>query len=512
MVGQSLNRRGVRPIESDMNARSWRWYLLLGGLAALPVVAIPDSWWYTAWYDLLGLSSVVAILVGARVNRTRTRATWRWLAAGQLLFVAGDLLFDLNERVWATDQFPSVADAFYLAGYLPLTIGLVLLIRARTPGRDVASLIDATIIATGLGLLSWVFLIKPAATDSTLTILGRVTSIAYPTADVLLLALLARLLIGAGVHNAAFRLLAGSLVIMLVGDVGFAVLAQYDAFTPNNVINITWLLAYVLFGAAALHPSMATLSNRAIDRPRRLTRKRLSLLSGVSLIAPVLLLGQAYGRSGIDATAIGIGAIVLFLLVVARMYGLIRQVEEQAARLETLAQHDPLTGAANRRAWDHSLPVEIDRARRMGTPLALAVLDLDHFKQFNDEYGHQAGDQLLKSATAVWQTLLRPSDLLARLGGEEFAVLLPTATMEQAMEVVDRLREATPLAQSFSAGVALWDGDETSDQIVARADYALYQAKRDGRNKVLPAGTQARRGRGDLPRKVRVTAADRPTP
>jgi diguanylate cyclase (GGDEF)-like protein len=328
---------------------------------------------------------------------------------------------------------------------------------------------------------------KPVATDSTLTVVGRVIAVAYPAADVLLLALVARLLVGAGVHNTAFRLLAGSLSVMLVGDVGFAVLAQADAFTPNNAINTTWLLAYVLFGAAALHPSMTALSQRAPERPRRLTRRRLSLLTGVSLVAPILLLAQAWGRDGIDAAAIGIGSIALFLLVVARMAGLIRQVEQQAAQLEKLAERDPLTGAANRRAWDRTLPVEMDRARRAGTPLAVALLDLDHFKRFNDQYGHQAGDQLLKIATAAWQSLLRSSDLLARYGGEEFAVLLPSSTLGQAVEVVGRLLAVTPLAQTFSAGVALWHGDETSDQIVARADQALYQAKEAGRNQVLAA-------------------------
>ena len=129
----------------------------------------------------------------------------------------------------------------------------------------------------------------------------------------------------------------------------------------------------------------------------------------------------------------------------------------------------------------------MDRARRAGTPLAVALLDLDHFKRFNDQYGHQAGDQLLKIATAAWQSLLRSSDLLARYGGEEFAVLLPSSTLGQAVEVVGRLLAVTPLAQTFSAGVALWHGDETSDQIVARADQALYQAKEAGRNQVLAA-------------------------
>jgi diguanylate cyclase (GGDEF)-like protein len=495
-----------------MRMPSWRWYLAVGAPAATAIVAIPDSWWYTAWYDTIGLSAVAAILVGVRRNRPRWRLTWWLLAAGQLLFVAGDLLFDLHERLWHTDAFPSAADGFYLSGYLPLTAGLLLLIRARSPGRDRASLIDATIIATGLGLLSWVFLMKPAATDSSLGLVGRVISVAYPAADVLLLALVARLVVGAGARNTAFRLLAGSILIMLAGDVGFAVLSYADAFTPNNAVNITWLLAYVLFGAAALHPSMAALSERAMERPRRLTRRRLSLLTGVSLVAPVLLLGQAWGRDGIDAAAIGIGSIALFLLVVARMAGLIRQVEQQAAQLETLAQHDPLTGAANRRAWDRALPVEMDRARRGRTPLAVALLDLDHFKRFNDTYGHQAGDQLLRGATEAWRSLLRSTDLLARYGGEEFAVLLPSSTLGEAVEVLDRLRVATPLAQTFSAGVALWHGDETSDQLIARADTALYQAKQAGRNQVLaadPAPVGSRHDQ-DPARTARLAAADRP--
>jgi Diguanylate cyclase, GGDEF domain len=100
---------------------------------------------------------------------------------------------------------------------------------------------------------------------------------------------------------------------------------------------------------------------------------------------------------------------------------------------------------------------------------------------------------LLKSATATWQAMLRPSDLLARIGGEEFGLVLPTASMEQAVEIVDRLRTATPLAQAFSAGVALWDGDETSDQVVARADHGLYRAKQAGQNQVV-APTPGRSG------------------
>ena len=121
----------------------------------------------------------------------------------------------------------------------------------------------------------------------------------------------------------------------------------------------------------------------------------------------------------------------------------------------------------------------------------LSVYDLDRFKLFNDTYGHPAGDRLLKSAAAAWQDRLRSVDYLARYGGEEFIVLLPSADSAQAVAVIDRLREGTPLGQTFSSGVATWDGTETSDELVARADTGLYAAKENGRNRIEVAADRA---------------------
>jgi diguanylate cyclase (GGDEF)-like protein len=115
----------------------------------------------------------------------------------------------------------------------------------------------------------------------------------------------------------------------------------------------------------------------------------------------------------------------------------------------------------------------------------VAILDLDNFKDFNDRYGHQAGDQLLKSATGAWSRMLRTTDLLCRYGGEEFTVLLPAASTDQAVEVLERLRAVTPQSQTFSVGLAGWDGQEVSDELVARADRALYAAKAAGRDRVI---------------------------
>jgi diguanylate cyclase (GGDEF)-like protein len=181
----------------------------------------------------------------------------------------------------------------------------------------------------------------------------------------------------------------------------------------------------------------------------------------------------------------------MFLLVVARMTMLVHQVhsqavvlEEQTDRLREVAQQDPLTGLPNRRAWNAALPPALQRAARDGAPLTLAVLDLDHFKNFNDTHGHQAGDRLLKEAAAVWVANLRTVDLVARYGGEEFVALLPGATVAEATELLDRLRPLTPMGCTFSAGVATWDGAESADDLVARADRALYRAKGAGRDRI----------------------------
>jgi diguanylate cyclase (GGDEF)-like protein len=117
----------------------------------------------------------------------------------------------------------------------------------------------------------------------------------------------------------------------------------------------------------------------------------------------------------------------------------------------------------------------------------VAMLDLDRFKQYNDERGHQAGDRLLKQMSAAWREMLRPSDMLARYGGEEFSLVLPNCPLEKGVEVVERLREYTVAGQTCSAGIAVWDGDEPPESLVQRADAALYEAKNTGRDRSVAA-------------------------
>jgi diguanylate cyclase (GGDEF)-like protein len=155
------------------------------------------------------------------------------------------------------------------------------------------------------------------------------------------------------------------------------------------------------------------------------------------------------------------------------------------ARLEAMARTDDLTGLPNRRAWQEELPREVSRARRSEQDLCVAMLDLDHFKRFNDERGHQAGDRFLKTAAGAWSNVLRETDLLARYGGEEFALALPDCPPAKALAVVERIRHVTPDGETLSAGVAFWNGEESADDLLGRADAALYEAKARGRNQAV---------------------------
>jgi diguanylate cyclase (GGDEF)-like protein/PAS domain S-box-containing protein len=178
-------------------------------------------------------------------------------------------------------------------------------------------------------------------------------------------------------------------------------------------------------------------------------------------------------------------------------HGFLRDITErklleaqQAEMLEAAKQSariDVLTALPNRRGWDEALGRELSRARRDKVALCMALIDLDHFKDFNDTNGHQAGDRLLRRAASAWKLAVRQYDLIARYGGEEFSVLLPACELDQAIEVIERLREVTPEGQTVSAGVAEWNGYESADALIDRTDLALYNAKRDGRDRSTAA-------------------------
>jgi len=235
----------------------WRSYLGAGALAACVVLMLPAAP-RAVLLIVVSASAALAIVVGTVRHRPAARAAWWLVAAGQGFFALGDVLFSVNDLILHIEPFPSLADALYLAGYPVLAGGLALLVRRRSTTRDRPALLDAAIIASGFGLISWVLVMVPYFRDPELTLLELLVSLAYPVGDALLLALAAALAVAAGRRVLAYWLLVGNLVVTLVTDTAFSVLALRGADTGPT--DVGYVVAYVLLGAAALHPSMVGLS------------------------------------------------------------------------------------------------------------------------------------------------------------------------------------------------------------------------------------------------------------
>ncbi len=172
-----------------------------------------------------------------------------------------------------------------------------------------------------------------------------------------------------------------------------------------------------------------------------------------------------------------------------------RQLEDMLTRVENLAIMDPLTGLFNRRRFETILANEFKRAARYQSPLSCLMIDLDHFKSVNDTFGHQTGDTILKAAAHVIQTAVREVDTPARWGGEEFVVLSPNTTVENARRLAERIRSAFEAhafsgieGQRVTVSIGIAGTPEPSidsqDKLIHAADVALYEAKKNGRNRI----------------------------
>jgi diguanylate cyclase (GGDEF)-like protein/PAS domain S-box-containing protein len=321
----------IRLPGTDWRSRVWLVYLFVGGLLTAGYLWFPPLQASGPLINLLGLSSSVAIGVGIYLHRPRARAAWLLLLLGQFLFFAGDLYtYSYPKLLGAEVEFPSLGDAIYLTVYPALVAGLLILVRRRNPHGDRAGVIDSLILTVGIALLSWVFLVAPNIHLSGLTLLEKAVSAAYPLGDILLLAAAIRLAVDQGKRAPAFYLLVASIVSLLAVDSAYTYALLTEAYNHQLSYDVGWIAYYLLWGAAALHPSMRTLEEPALDPRTRLTRMRLTLLAGACLVAPFIRIWQAMGDT--DRLVLIAASAVLFLLVVSRMAGLVRQEERTASR------------------------------------------------------------------------------------------------------------------------------------------------------------------------------------
>jgi diguanylate cyclase (GGDEF)-like protein len=473
--------------------------LLLALVAVYPLV--PSGAGRSALYDAIGALSIGFGWLGLRARGPDDRSSWLLILGGFLGWVIGDALSTLEQDSWHLTYYPLPSDAVYLTSYVVLGAGLLALVRGRHTRHDLSVALDAAIIASGTAVVGGVFVLAPIAEDSTLTVLGKAVSAAYVLADVAMIAILVRLRAGPGARSPAFRLLAGALAVTLLGDIVYNFTVVHTGDTGSLAWDdMLWLSGYLLVAAACWSSSAQPVTRpRPTGRQRPSTRAHLAALAAGLSLPPVTLLLNGLQSGPVRWPIIGAGGMVLSGLAVLRVSGLLRVVQEQAVQLAALADSDALTGAPNRRTWDHELSHACQVARETGAPLCVGLIDLDNFKAFNDTHGHQAGDVLLREVVACWNDLLADGELLARYGGEEFAVLLPGRTAVQGRIRLDQLRRATPARQTFSAGVATYDTSLEPATVVAAADEAMYDAKRSGRNRVCLAEGAAAHGRLPTP-------------
>jgi diguanylate cyclase (GGDEF)-like protein/PAS domain S-box-containing protein len=321
-----------------MKRRAWLLYLLAGALLTLGWEFVPGMKQGVV-FNLIAISSPVAIVIAVRMWKPERKLPWHLFALGQTFFVIGDVItYNYDKFFGGADlPYPSIGDFFYLAVYPCLVAGVLMLVRRRNPGRDREGMIDSLIVAIGIGTISWVFLMGPTAHGTGSTLIQKLVGMSYPFMDLVLLTVIVRLAIGAGKRPPAFFLMAGATFALVVTDFVYSYISvQGIVYQQVGYLEAGWASFYVLWGAAALHPSMASLSERAPDTDRRLGRARLTVLAGATLMAPSVQMIRYLRGEPIDWVIVIGASAVLFLLVVARMSGLVRKEELSATRERAL--------------------------------------------------------------------------------------------------------------------------------------------------------------------------------
>jgi diguanylate cyclase (GGDEF)-like protein/PAS domain S-box-containing protein len=435
-------------------------------------------------WGLIGLSGVTAIIVGIAVNHPRRKTPWLLLAAANVSFAVGQVSFLAFTSVLRDAiPFPSFIDVFYLLTY-PLYAGaLAIFIRWRSPYGDRRSVLDALILTTGLALVLWIYLILPDASSHTLTLPQKVVAIAYPLGDVLVLALLARLLAPGTDSNWPVRLLSLGALGLLASDVPFGLTQLHGTFHSGTVTDLGWAFFYGAWGAAALFPDMAELTRPVPPQQPEASRVRLVVLLAASLVAPTVLLIESFNGHAAYASIIAVFSAILYVLVLTRLRDVValhRRAlgRERAVRLAgaSLASAitveevaDSVTGTADRLVgkgpWHLSLlavrsngglrPVRSARGDVVDTDLASSWLPLltepGPVLLPASELCEQAEERTARPAAASDRVLLCPLVLGDRPSGDPLIGVLAVAGEERVL--TDLLPTLEILAQEAALAI-----------------------------------------------------------
>lgn len=475
-------------------------YLLIG----LPVaVAAAAGLFGRSEPDVLfgvGVVTLVALSLSVWVRRPSHVWPWAAIAVAFVLFLAAGLArTQLPTMGNLTASRALLPDLLALPGYALLAAGLIGFSRrgVRGPNRQSSVVLDGLLAALALAALAWVFAIQPLLLHHHTPLSTTLVLIAYPSMSIFMVVVTLRIVFNPAQEIVpAFWLLLAGMTCMFVGDVVY-MFADITLFhVPDRLLDLPYVLAYLGAGACALHVSMRKLTE--ICEQRRLPPSRLRVaVVGVALVIPALLT-LANG----SATIVGRAVLCVLMLAmtaaaVLRIAQALQTAESSEARLVFQANHDSLTGLPNRRMMEHHLSQLLTEAPIDDTHVAVLYLDLDRFKLINDTLGHSHGDELLIEVAERLYMNVRPSDLVTRIGGDEFMIILSAVvSVSQAVDLANRLRSClrAPFVVhgmtfyvSASIGLAFASGDDrgaTAEALVRDADTAMYQAKDAGRDAV----------------------------
>lgn len=313
-------------------------WLYLGANVPLVILIFSLPQYHVYLWGLLGLGAATAIIVGVVRNRPAHRVAWLSIALAVTTFACGDITYDVETEFFhQINPFPSVADIFYLITVPLLTAGLIAMARARRRQEgDNGATLDTLIITSGCAVLSWIFLIQPYVHATDITLLPRLVSIAYPLGDISILCVLVRLVFGGGTRNISVRLLTVGALGLLGADCVYGWIQLHGSWRVGGPTDMGWVLFYVCWGAAALHPAMRELTVEQPRRPRHLNPATLAGLAVTSLIAPLLLVWRDVERAPRDGGILAGASAVVFVLIMLRLTGLARAQGTYARREEAL--------------------------------------------------------------------------------------------------------------------------------------------------------------------------------
>jgi diguanylate cyclase (GGDEF)-like protein len=462
-------------------------------VAGVPAAVAPGTLLAHASY-LICFSTLVCLgWVRLRSLSGPVRTGYAFIIAALTVWLVGDLLYDALDRLIGPLGDVSPSDVLWISGYPLVAIGLLRLVRLRAPGKLREGMLDALAMATVMAWLCWQFLILPAVEHEKFS-LAIVCGAFYPLGDVVLFAAVAILVLAPGSKRGPTRYLAAALTVTLVGDISISMLPVLLPDLSRHVqadrLDGVLLVANSFFVAALWHPAAARIAEPDTAREQRLHPARVIFL-GIALVALPMVAGLQNFHSILSRVSLLVSIAVLTSLILVRFVLVVREQEYIRAVLAYQAQHDQLTGLANRQALQSGLDQALSRSggRASGYGPVIFFLDLNGFKQINDRYGHAAGDFVLVEFARRLRAGLRPGDIAARLGGDEFVVFSEYVETEaDARAIAARLRDLTadPVRQAdeaYAVGVSIGMAAAAnldrpdSDALLAAADADMYVEK-----------------------------------